>query len=248
MDSLESAGLYFATPRSEFRMKSIRARTWGEFKFCAFISSSAWVVLSLATKQTESLFELRNILGGKPPALQSQLVRAQHYHRPWGGGFGIGEDILVHHRVSAKKAVGPNTRELMDAAERAYRGVVTDLNVTCQRSAVRHDDVIAQPAIMRHMNIGHQQIMVADARGTPFRCTAMHGDEFPKGIPVPNFESSLLSLIFHILRIETDRGIGEKPIFLARSGRSLDHDVRHHLAAFAQFNIFANNAVRANRH
>src|SRR5579883_2287712 len=126
MDSLESAGLYFATPRSEFRMKSIRARTWGEFKFCAFISSSAWVVLSLERQSRRKAFSSSAVSSGESPRRSNPSLFAQHYHRPWGGGFGIGEDILVHHRVSAKKAVGPNTRELMDAAERAYRGVVTD--------------------------------------------------------------------------------------------------------------------------
>ena len=52
--------------------------------------------------------------------------------------------------------------ELVHAAERGHIDPVLDNDVAGQPHAVAQDDVVADLAIVRHVGVGHQQVVAAD--------------------------------------------------------------------------------------
>ena len=77
--------------------------------------------------------------------------------------------------------------------------------MSCDHRSVRHDDVIPDNAIMRHMHICHEQAVIAYARLLAFTRSRMYRNEFPDRCTVTNKCIALLTFILQILRYITNR-------------------------------------------
>ena len=78
-------------------------------------------------------------------------------------------------------------------------------------------------AVMRHMHIGHEQVVVAYAgdAAAGFRAAVQRG-EFPDIVPVADDEAAHLAMEFQILRFSAHGGIGIDMVVLPHGGVPLD--------------------------
>jgi hypothetical protein len=104
---------------------------------------------------------------------------------------------------------------------------VTDVDVAGHCRVVRHNDLIANDAIMRHVHITHQQIARANGgHAAVLDCTPMQGHALTDGIVIPNDKLGWLACVLFILAILTHRGELINVIPTANVRRSFYHGVR----------------------
>ena len=102
---------------------------------------------------------------------------------------------------------------------------------------------------MGNVDVGHQQVVAADARDpVAFRRAAMNRYEFPNGIAIADFDAGGFAAVLQILGRESDRGKGKNPVVLADPGVAVDDRMGHHFCAFTEFDVLADQGVRTDRH
>ena len=101
-------------------------------------------------------------------------------------------------------------------------------------------------AIVRDVRIGHEQIVAADeCCAAAVRRSTAHCDALSKLVPVAGDELGALSGKLQILRDGSNGTKWMEYILAAEARRSLNYGVRHDVAPGAQFNLVADNRVRA---
>jgi len=137
--------------------------------------------------------------------------------------------------------------KLMHASKSTQNHPVTDLNMPGQLGTVRDDDVVAQNAVMRNMNISHDPVVAAylcDALIT--RRTNVDGAKLANGVAVANVQSARFTRIFFILRNRTD-GVELKNFVVGTdNGVAFNHAVRTNRGARADLDMRADHGVWAN--
>ena len=71
----------------------------------------------------------------------------------------VGQHVLGDHAVAADERVPSNAAKLMHAAERLNHRPILDDHVAGERDGVSQLRVIADLGVVRHMHVGHQQIV-----------------------------------------------------------------------------------------
>jgi hypothetical protein len=95
--------------------------------------------------------------------------------------------------------MGTDPDELVNACHPAKDGIVTDLDFTGQAHIINQDHIIADPAVVRDMCIGHDQAIVTDDCLSERPGTLVYGDAFPDNRVVADFDMGNFTLIFKIL-------------------------------------------------
>ena len=134
----------------------------------------------------------------------------------------------------------------MHRRQPAENRIVADLDVAAEGRHVRQDDLVADAAIVRHMRIGHQKIVVADA-GHAFALhrAAVHGHEFPDHVPVADLEPGRFALVLLVLRSVADRCELVDLVLCADAGRAVDDHMGSHPGARADAHARPNDAERS---
>ena len=143
------------------------------------------------------------------------------------------------------KSIIADAHKVVDRAERANLGIVTDQHVSAKRGGVGHDDVISDHTVVRDVTVGHDQAMAAEAGYTAaFDGAATDRDKFADLVVIANFKTCGLACISKVLRRHSDRGEREKCITRPNFGRAFHRDMRPQPTVFAKFNIRSNHTVR----
>ena len=80
-----------------------------------------------------------------------------------------------------------------------------NVDVTAQQRGVGDHDVIAQPAIVGHVAIGHQVVMTADGSETVlFFRGAIDGHAFADGVVIADRDAGIAAAIAQILGLGAD--------------------------------------------
>jgi hypothetical protein len=118
---------------------------------------------------------------------------------------GIGQGILDHDGIGSDEGVGSDAAELVNPDIRTKDGMVVNFDVSGQRGSVGHDDVVAHDAVVRHMALRHEQVVVANARhaaasaGPPVQCGKLADD-----VAFADDEFCPLAGVFQVLWVLTD--------------------------------------------
>jgi hypothetical protein len=98
--------------------------------------------------------------------------------------------------------------------------------------------------IVCHVDVCHQQVVVADARDHPpaFR-SAVNGDKLPDAVAAAEARLAALALIFQILRRHAYRGVRIKNVRFADPRGPVHVHVRHQARARADFHFCADDTV-----
>jgi len=119
--------------------------------------------------------------------------------------------------------------------------------VTGQRRHVRHDDVVADHAVVRHMTVGHEQASVADDGGSGGFRAAVDGDAFADDGLRSDLDVGLFPLVFQILRRRPHEGAGVDVGFFPDDG-VLDDGVRPDDGFLAEGDVLSDHGVRSDLH
>ena len=137
----------------------------------------------------------------------------------------------------------------MNAGKTAKHCKVANLDVTCQLSAICQYYVVANNRVVRHMHICHDPVSIAQARiATILHGTNIERAEFPYDVVVADFQPGILASILFILRHLTKTDVVIDAV-AATNARMPRYDcVRTQYCAVSDFDMFADNGVRANLH
>src|SRR5439155_14813150 len=111
---------------------------------------------------------------------------------------------------------------------------------------IGQNDMVVDRAVMGDVAVGHDERVIADAGQASALCSAaIDGDKFADGVVVADFEARGFALVAQVLRGESDGGEWEEAIAGADLRRAFDYDVRNKFAVFAECDVRADGAVRA---
>ena len=187
---------------------------------------------------------MRSLL--KPRRSSPDSVQTIGVGVPRGGGLGERQHVASDGRAAADKRVRSDANEVMDRAQRAHHRPLSDRDVASQGRGVGQNHVVADVAIVRDVGVSHHQGVAAHAgQSAALDGAAVDGDELANLVVVADFEPGRFAGVGQVLRRHADRAEGKEAIVCADPGRSFDGDVRNQVAAFAQFDLRTDHAIRA---
>jgi hypothetical protein len=156
--------------------------------------------------------------------------------------------VFRHHRVTAEEAV------LADAAELVHRRagtdvrVVLDRHVAAERRVRAEDRVAADMAVVRHVDVRHQQVVIADRRlAAAAGGAAVDRREFADGVVRADRQPGALTVILEVLRREADRRHREDVRSVADLRPAVDHRGRFDAAVPPDRHLWTDADIRADR-
>jgi hypothetical protein len=75
-------------------------------------------------------------------------------------------NVFKTHRPDAGKGVLPNSTKLMHERKASKGCPIAYFDMTGQADRISQGDIVPQSTIMRDVHVGHQEIIVANARAT----------------------------------------------------------------------------------
>jgi len=115
-------------------------------------------------------------------------------------------DVAAGAREPAQDGQGADAHELMHDAVAGDKSPIFHLHIAGQQSPTGNDRVITDLAVMRHMGVVHEEIVVADNGGAAFGGTAVDLTVFANDIAVADLEETLPAFVGDVLRdVPNDR-------------------------------------------
>ena len=156
-----------------------------------------------------------------PDAIEAEAFRMVTLYDREGRG------VFYDHRVPSNECLITNAAKLMDARICANIRPVADLDMPGERRGIRHYDVIADPAVVGDMGLGHEKVIVTDrSKSAATRGAAVDRDEFTDLVALADFGCSGFTRVLKILRRQADRNERENARTLADRGPSVYNNVR----------------------
>ncbi len=134
--------------------------------------------------------------------------------------------------------------ELVNGRETAENGVVLDFDMAGQRRGIGHDHPVVNLAVVGHVRIGHEQVVVADHRlAATIHRAAVQGGKLADAVAIADDQPGFLAAVLEILRVGADRSELEDLVVTADIGPALDDHVSPDLGAGTDFDLFTDDAV-----
>ena len=115
-----------------------------------------------------------------------------------------------------------------------------------QARRVRHNEMSAQTAIVRHVDIGHEKILVADGgHPTALHCRPIDGDILAEDVVISDDDFRGLAFVPQMLRRSTDRDEGMKLAPFTDLGPAVDGHMRQQTRPFAERDMFSDDGKRS---
>ena len=199
-------------------------------------------------QQPAGLLERGDLLGAEAAPAQTHHVQPEEApaipHRER-----VRQHVAGGDRRPADERVRAHAAELVDARQAADRRVVLHLDVARERRPVGEDRVAAHPAVVRDVDLRHEQVRGADPRrAAAGRRPAVHGRAFAEHVAVADLDGGGFVLVLQVLGSEADRAEREEAVALPDPRVAVDHDVRVEHAAAAEPDARPDHAERAHAH
>merc|ERR1711941_124346 len=142
---------------------------------------------------------------------------------------------------------GTSSAKLMDLGAASQNSPVANAYMTCQVRVVSQHTVITHNTVMRNVDIDHQQVVIAHF-GQPFilNGTAMKRTGFSDHIIITDNQACGFSSVLFVLTLFAKRSELINPVVSTNCCWPLDHNMRPNDSSFANFDIRADDAIRAN--
>ena len=105
--------------------------------------------------------------------------------------------------------------ELVHQCTAADDGEIIYFHFAGQLRGVGHDDIVVQDAVVRHMAVSHDEVVVTDDGLSFAGSTAVDRDELTHDVVVTDDGPGLFAVELQVLRYSTDDGGGEDVAVLA---------------------------------
>src|ERR1039458_448423 len=181
------------------------------------------------------------------------LGYAVPFHSHLVGSSGLGW-VAVHDHVwghilnnfgtASNHRHGPDPAELVYRRQSAHHRMILHRHMPREGCHIRHDDVIAQPHVMRDVSVGEDMIVrpyhryLAIARGT------VDSHAFAEGVVLTYLCSRHAALPFQILGLEPNASERIDDIPLPQPRVAIDYHVRMQPAIRPEFHVFPDDAIR----
>src|SRR4029079_12691107 len=120
-----------------------------------------------------------------------------------------------------------NPAELVNHGAAAEDGMVLDSDMTRERHHVGQYGMAADLRIMRHVDIGHDPVVVANARHPQvLHRSGIQRAEFTNDVVVADLQACWLAILFLVLRIAADDGMLVDAVVAADAGMAGYNSVR----------------------
>ncbi len=183
---------------------------------------------------------------GESAAFEADGIHSICVSATLGGRFRKRQYVAGYGCAAADKGMGTDAHEVMDGAQGADCRPIFHGYVAAQRGRIRHDDVVADLAVMRDVGVSHDEVVIAESGATtPFRCSPIDGNELSNLVVIADFKASGFTRVANILRSQTDRSELVEAVVRADFGFAFDHHVRDQMAACAKFYIGSDDAIGA---
>ena len=160
------------------------------------------------------LLDGMNLLGGESAAVETDRVDAAIGDR-LAGCDSERRYILVDLRAALYHHVAADMAELMNKRTATDDGEIVHLHLAGELGTVRHDDMVMQDAVMRHVAVSHDEVIIADDGLALAECTAVNGNELTQDVIVADEGPGLFAVELQILRDSSDDSGGEDMAVLA---------------------------------
>ena len=190
------------------------------------------------------MFHIGNLFGGKAVAAHAFAVEAGRF-----GAVACGHEIRRHVFVYARGKGGhgviADATELEHQRVAAQHDIIADFHMPRQAGIIGENGVAAHHAVVREMAVGHNPVVVTDARfaNAGYRAGVERG-EFADGIAVADNQPRGFAAVFFVLRLRTQTGKLENAVVFADLGMPFNHGVRADFGVRANLDVFADNTVR----
>ena len=195
-----------------------------------------------AVEEAVSLAEFADALGGKAPALETDMVHPADFRRVAVGDH-EGGDILHDLGATADYGVGADSAELMDAAEAADDRVVAHGHMARECAVIGENHVVADDAVMGDVGVGEEVSSASETCDPLGGRGAVNRDELAEDVPVADFELRRLTRVLKILAPLPDGGVRVELVVVADDGRSGKGDVIVETASLAKNDARPDDAV-----
>src|SRR5882762_4024078 len=185
---------------------------------------------------------------GEAAPLQPLAVDSEGL-RGIAGGHHVRRQILQQDSRDPGDGVRADRDELMGSGKPAEHGIVPDLDVTRKCRHIGEDRVVADPAVMRDMHVGHDPVVAADARDSRIlHGAAAESAVFADGVAITDFERSLFTGVFLVLGRSAERAESVNAVLSSYAGSPLDHHVRPDRGPLPYLDVLADDRVRSHRY
>jgi hypothetical protein len=158
----------------------------------------------------------------------------------------VGQRVFDHNRECAYECMLAHAAKLMYARVSAERRVIFYDYVARERCPIRKYNVIADPAIVRHMSLSHEEIVRAYlGQVAAAFCASMKRSEFAKRISLARSKPASLAVIFQIVRNLSGGDEREKDRAAAEFRWTFDYAMARDPHIVMQYNVVADDRVRA---
>ncbi len=133
-------------------------------------------------------------------------------------------------------------QELIDARVAAEHHPVSNFHMAGDADVVGENGMIPDDAVVRHVHIGHQQVVAANARVVAaHRCAPVQGTAFANDVVVADLQPGLLAGELLVSRVLTHGSELVDSVVLADPRIRLDHHVRTDLGTLTDFDSGADD-------
>src|SRR4029077_11304764 len=158
----------------------------------------------------------------------------------------VGRDVLRNEAAHAGEGMRADAHELVHQGGGAEDHPVFHDDVTGKLGAVGEDRLVADLAVVREVDVGHDPVFVADARdaGVLHRA-AVDRHVLADGVVVADLDAGGLALVFLVLRRRANGGEVEDAVAPPDAHAAVDHHVGADPAALPDLGVRADDRVRA---
>ena len=173
---------------------------------------------------------------------------------PWAcarvaGRSDEGRHVLREARLEAGHRVCADAHELVHARQAAQEHPVAEVHVPGQLHGVGQDQVAAELAVVRDVHVGHDPVVVAQARDAGvLHGAGVDGHELADRVAVADLQAGGFAGVLLVLRRPADRRELKDAVALADGRVALDHAVRTDRAARADAHVRADHRIGADAH
>src|SRR5215467_5249111 len=218
-----------------------------EFRLCQ--SCCFGHTMAGSEKDVVGPFQHRHTIGGESMTPQSHGIQSIHARAVASGGTHERRKVLSQGTATADHRIGADTDVLVDAGQPTDYRMVANGDVSGQAGRIGHDQIVAQTAIVCHMAIGHEKVLVADRRHPAARlCPPIDGHVLPEHVVVSYDHLCRLPLVAEVLGRATDRHKRIQFASFADTRPAFDRHVREQPRPLPNRDVLSHHAKRPYRY
>jgi hypothetical protein len=147
--------------------------------------------------------------------------------------------IFYDNGISSDERFVPDATELVYAGVRSDICAVGDLDMTGERRRIRHDDLVAELAVVSYVGLRHKEVVIPDLRETASAgCTAMDRDELADLIPLSDLSRGFFTAVLQVLWCEAERYEWKNVRVISDGCAAVNYHMRVETHAIAERDIF----------